>query len=62
MNLDLIAMLTMLIIFCLFLIGLLFILIIIWSDQYKTDEEKFYEDQEQMEYLKKYNERKYSKK
>lgn len=62
MNLDLIAMLTMLIIFCLFLIGLLFILIIIWSDQYKTDEEKFYEDQEQMEYFKKYNERKYSKK
>lgn len=58
MNLDLIAMIAMLIIMSLFIIGILFYLIIIWSDQCTTEEEQYYEDLEQMEYLKKYNDKK----
>ena len=54
MNLDLIAMITMLIIMSLFGIGILLYLIIIWSDQCTTSEEQYYEDLEQMEYLKNY--------
>ena len=54
MNLDLIAKITMLIIMSLFLIGILLYLIIIWSDQCTTSEEQYYEDLEQMEYLKNY--------
>lgn len=61
MDLDLIAMITMLIIMCLFGIGILLYLIIIWSDQLTTPEEQEYEDKEQMEYLRKYNEKKYKK-
>ena len=61
MNLDLIAMITMLTIMSLFGIGILLCLIIIWSDQLTTPEEQEYEDQEQMEYLRKYNEKKYKK-
>ena len=52
MNLDLIAMITMLIIMSLFGIGILLCLIIIWSDQCTTPEEQYYEDLEQMKYLK----------
>ena len=48
MNLDLITMITMLIIMSLFIIGILFYLIIIWSDQCTTEEEQYYEDLEQM--------------
>lgn len=54
MNLDLITKITMLIIMSLFLIGILLYLIIIWSDQCTTSEEQYYEDLEQMEYLKNY--------
>ena len=54
MNLDLIAKITMLIIMSLSLIGILLYLIIIWSDQCTTSEEQYYEDLEQMEYLKNY--------
>ena len=36
------------------LIGILLYLIIIWSDQCTTSEEQYYEDLEQMEYLKNY--------
>ena len=61
MNIDLIAMMTMLIIYCLFGIGILLGLIIIWSGQSKTDEEKYQEDLEQMEYLRNYKKRKYNK-
>ena len=58
MNLDLIAMITMLIIMSLFGIGILLCLIIIWSDQCTTPEEQYYEDLEQMEYIRKFNENK----
>ena len=51
MNLDLIAMITMLIIMSLFGIGILLCLIIIWSDQCTTPEEQYYEDLDQMKYL-----------
>ena len=61
MNLDLIAMITMLIIMILWGIGILLCVIITWSDQCTTPEEQFYEDNEQMNYLKKYKSRKYSK-
>lgn len=61
MNIDLIAMMTMLIIYCLFGIGILLGLIIMWSGQSKTDEEKYQEDLEQMEYLRNYKKRKYNK-
>ena len=54
MNLDLIAMITMLIIMSLFGIGILLCLIIILSDQCNTPEEQYYEDLEQMKYLKEY--------
>lgn len=59
MNIDLIAMITMLIIMSLFGIGILFTLIIVWGgDQCKTDEEQYYEDLEQMNYLKNYKKNK----
>ena len=58
MNLDLIAMITMLIIMSLFGIGILLCLIIIWSDRCTTPEEQYYEDLEQMEYIRKFNENK----
>ena len=51
MNLDLIAMITMLIIMSLFGVGILLCLIIIWSDQCTTPEEQYYEDLEQMKYI-----------
>ena len=47
-------MITMLIIMSLFGIGILLCLIIIWSDQCTTPEEQYYEDLEQMKYLKEY--------
>ena len=58
MNLDLTAMITMLIIMSLFGIGILLCLIIIWSDQCTTPEEQYYEDLEQMKYIRKFNENK----
>ena len=61
MDLDLITIITILIIIGLLGIGILLCLIIIWSDQLTTPEEQEYEDQEQMEYLRKYNEKKYKK-
>lgn len=61
MNLDLIAMITMLIIMSLWGIGILLCMIITWSDQCTTPEEQFYEDNEQMNYLKNYKSRKYDK-
>lgn len=61
MNLDLIAMITMLIIMSLWGIGILLCVIITWSDQCTTPEEQFNEDNEQMNYLKKYKSKKYSK-
>jgi hypothetical protein len=61
MNLDLFAMITMLIIMSLFGIGILLCLIIIWSDQCTTPEEQYQENLEEMEYLKKYKDRKYKK-
>ena len=61
MNLDLIAMITMLIIMSLWGIGILLCLIITWSDQCTTQEEQFYEDDEQMNYLIKFKSRKYNK-
>lgn len=61
MNLDLIAMMTILIIMSLFGMGILLYLLIRWSDQLNTPEEQEYEDKEQIEYLRKYNEKKYKK-
>lgn len=61
MNLNLIAMITMLIIMSLFGIGILLCLIIIWSDQCTTPEEQYYEDLEQMKYLKEYQAKKLKK-
>lgn len=61
MNLDLIAMITMLIIMSLWGIGILLCMIITWLDQCTTPDEQFYEDIEQMNYLKKYKSRKYNK-
>ena len=57
MNLDLIAIITLLIITSLLGIGILMILVIIGADQLKTPEEKAQEDIDQMEYLRKYNEK-----
>ena len=53
--LDKIAMITFLILYviCLFITVFMY-LVIIGANKNKTDEEKFYEDQEQIEYLKKY--------
>lgn len=61
MNLDLIALVTMLIIMSLFGIGILLGLIIIWSDQCTTSEEQYYKDLEQMKYLKNYKTKKFKK-
>lgn len=61
MNLDLIAIITLLIIMSLLGIGILMILVIIGADQLKTPEEKEQEDIEQMEYLRKYNEKQLKK-
>lgn len=61
MNLDLIAMMTMLIIMSLLGIGILLYLLIRWSDQLTTPEEQEYEDKEQIEYLRKYNEKQLKK-
>ena len=57
MNLNLIAMITMLIIMSLFGIGILLCLIIICT----TPEEQYYEDLEQMKYLKEYQAKKLKK-
>ena len=48
-------MITFLILYviCLFITDVMY-LVIIGANKNKTDEEKFYEDQEQIEYLKKY--------
>jgi heme/copper-type cytochrome/quinol oxidase subunit 2 len=53
--LDKVAMITFLILYviCLFITVFMY-LVIIGANKNKTDEEKFYEDQEQIEYLKKY--------
>ena len=53
--LDKVAMITFLILYviCLFITVFMY-LVIIGANKNKTDEEKFYEDQEQVEYLKKY--------
>lgn len=61
MNIDLIAMITMLIIMIMFAIGILLALIIIWSDQCTTPKEEIYEDEEQTKYLKDYQDRKINK-
>ncbi len=61
MNLDLIAIITLLIIMSLLGIGILMILVIIGADQLKTPEEKEQEDIEQMEYLRKYNKKQLKK-
>ncbi len=58
MKLNLIAMITIIIIISLFGIGIFLYLIIIWSDQCTTPEEQYYEDLEQMEYIRKFNENK----
>lgn len=54
MDIDVIAMVTMLVMMIILGIGILMILIIIGADQCKSDQERFDEDQEQMEYLKNY--------
>lgn len=54
MKLNLIAMITIIIIISLFGIGIFLYLIIIWSDRCTTPEEQYYEDLEQMKYLKEY--------
>lgn len=54
MKLDLIAMITIIIIISLLGIEIFLYLIIIWSDQCTSLEEQYYEDLEQMEYLKEY--------
>ena len=53
--LDKVAMITFLILYviCLFITVFMYLLII-GANKNKTDVEKFYEDQEQIEYLKKY--------
>ena len=61
MNLDLIAMITIIIIISLFGIGIFLYLIIIWSDRCTTPEEQYYEDLEQMNYLKEYKAKKIKK-
>lgn len=61
MDLDLIAMITMLIIMSLWAIGILLCMIITWSDQCTTPDEQFYEDNAQMSYLSKYKLKKYNK-
>ena len=58
MKLNLIAMITIIIIISLFGIVIFLYLIIIWSDQCTTPEEQYYEDLEQMEYIRKFNENK----
>lgn len=58
MKLNLIAMITIIIIISLFGIGIFLYLIIIWSDWCTTPEEQYYEDLEQMEYIRKFNENK----
>jgi len=58
MNIDLIAMITMLIIMIMFAIGILLALIIIGADQCTTPKEEFYENDAQMEYLKEYQDKK----
>lgn len=61
MNLDLIAILSLLLLFCLFFIGIIMILVVIGSAKLKTEKEKILEDIEQMNYLKKYQKRKLKK-
>lgn len=57
--LDKIAMITLLILYILMtLIALFTYLIIKGGSENKTDEEKFYEDEEQMNYLKNYKNKK----
>ncbi len=53
--LDKVAMITFLILYviCLFITVFMY-LVIIGANRNKTDEENLYEDQEQIEYLKKY--------
>lgn len=58
MKLNLIAMITIIIIISLLGIGIFLYLIIIWSDRCTTPEEQYYEDLEQMEYIRKFNENK----
>lgn len=60
MNLDLIALSVLLIFMLLF--GIFILLIIIGAGLCKTEEEKRYEDIEQMNYLKNYKEKKNNKK
>lgn len=55
MDLDLIAMITMLIIMIIVGIGLFLILVILWyGDECKTDDDRYKEDLEQMEYIRKH--------
>ena len=61
MKLNLIAMITIIIIISLFGIGIFLYLIIIWSDRCTTPEEQYYEDLEQMKYLKEYQAKKLKK-
>lgn len=61
MNLDLIAMITMLIVMSLFGIGILLYLLIRWSDQLTTSEEQEYEDTAEQKFIKRYFEKKYKK-
>ena len=58
MKLNLIAMITIIIIISLFGIGIFLYLIIRWSDRCTTPEEQYYEDLEQMKYIRKFNENK----
>ena len=52
MNLDLIALITMLIVMSLFGIGIVICIIITWFGNPKTYLEQYHEDLEQMNYLK----------
>lgn len=58
MNIDLIAMVTMLTIMIMFAIGILLAIIIIESDKCTTPKEEIYEDKEQSKYLKDYQDKK----
>ena len=57
--LDKLAMITFLILYIVFLVAVvLTYLLIVGSSRSKTDEERFYEDEEQMNYLKNYKNKK----
>ena len=52
--LDKIAMITFLVVYIIFLLITIFMYLVIVTDKCKTDEERKFEDEEQMNYLRNY--------